>query len=281
MVSCREKFNGKSEETFTASRYKIEQELNSDEKINLEKALRVIALEAMGLKWEKPEKYKGKSFNEISLNMVDGLSYSSAIRLAENILKDENKKKIDKLTQEINTLNLQKSEIVNNRQKLDLFKIDYLTLDNTKFFGEMVPELAIGYKYIGKDDLHGAIEILYEVRQKSTDTVIASTTVTSGDDESVIKTGKIMDEYLILSYVKENNPQLWSKAKYPVENLNLADYDLELKVEVVSLFLNGVKIEMPKAKIEDIEDEIKNKQWELDDLKTRKGTLDELELSDN
>jgi hypothetical protein len=32
--------------------------------------------------------------------------------------------------------------------------------------------LVIGYKYVGKEDLHGAIAISYEARQKSTKRII-------------------------------------------------------------------------------------------------------------
>lgn len=46
MYSCQEKFNGKDEESFKISREKIEQNLNKNEKVSLEKALRVVALEA-------------------------------------------------------------------------------------------------------------------------------------------------------------------------------------------------------------------------------------------
>ena len=64
---------------------------------DLEKAMRVVAMEAMRLKWEESKKYDGKSFNEISLEMIDGLSFSSVIDLAEDILKDRNKKEIEQL----------------------------------------------------------------------------------------------------------------------------------------------------------------------------------------
>lgn len=93
MISCQEKFNGKDEQSFKNSREKIEQNLDKNEKTDLEKAMRVVAMEAMRLKWEEPKKYDGKSFNKISLEMIDGLSYSSVVDLAEDILKDRNKKK--------------------------------------------------------------------------------------------------------------------------------------------------------------------------------------------
>ena len=90
MISCQDKFNGKDEQSFKTSREKIELNLDKNEKTDLEKAMRVVAMEAMRLKWEESKKYDGKSFNEISLEMIDGLSFSSVIDLAEDILKDRN-----------------------------------------------------------------------------------------------------------------------------------------------------------------------------------------------
>jgi len=281
MISCQEKFNGKTEESFKTSREKVEKELDKNEKTNLEKAMRVIAMEAMRLKWEESNKYDGKSFNKISLEMIDGLSYSAVVDLAEDILKSRNKKDIDNTNKEIDSLNQQKNERLTTQKKLNLFKINYLTLDKTDWFGEMVPELEIDYQYTGKEDLKGPKTIAINVYLKSTNKAIQLQTNTYGDNESILKPGESINEHIILSEAKEKNPKLWDAAKYPVEKPNLSDYDLELKVEVLSLFLNGKKIELPKTKIEDIESEIKTKKSALEELKTVKGTLDELELTDN
>ncbi|HEX8016512.1 MAG TPA: DUF6694 family lipoprotein [Flavobacterium sp.] len=93
ITSCQEKFNGKSEKDFKISKEKIEKNLTADEKIKLEKAVSVIALKAMILKWDESNKYKGKSFNDIALELVDGLSYSSVTDLAEDFLQERNKKR--------------------------------------------------------------------------------------------------------------------------------------------------------------------------------------------
>ncbi|UKJ08528.1 hypothetical protein [Solitalea lacus] len=77
---------------FQSFERKSRKKLDDDEKTNLEKAMRVIALDAMRLKWEQPEKYERKSFNDISLKMIDGLSYSSVVDLAEDILKEKQKR---------------------------------------------------------------------------------------------------------------------------------------------------------------------------------------------
>lgn len=275
-ISCQEKFDGKDEQSFKISREKIEQKLDKKEKINLEKAIRVIALESMRLKWEEPEKYNKKSFDTISLEMIDGLSYSSLISLAEDILTKRNKKEIEKLTTEINNLTLKNKESLGIQKRLDLFKIDYITLNNKDWFGEMVPELEIGYKYTGKESLKGPIEISFEVLEKSTKKVISAQAISNGDAEYVLKQGELIENNIILKDAKDNNPQLWNKVKYPVEKANLSDFDLELNVNVLSLFLNGKKVEMPKSSSGNINVEIKQKQKQIENLKAEKTTLDDL-----
>lgn len=280
MISCQEKFSGKDEKSFEASREKVEQNLDEKEKNNLEKAMRIVAMEAMRLKWEEPGKYEGKSFNQISLEMIDGLSYSSVIDLAEDILKDRNQKKIEQLTSEIDTLNIQKNEFITAQKSLNLFKISSIIIDKEDFFDELVPELEIDYKYIGKSKLVGPKEIGFELLKKSTKEVLKSERIINGDNESVMENGETITENLILGQTKDTNPKLWNAPKYPIENPNLADYDLELKVSVLSLLINGKKIAMPKANLSQLDLEIKSKKEKIEELKKVKGTLDELELTD-
>lgn len=133
MISCQEKFSGKDEKSFETSREKVEQNLNGKEKTDLEKAMRIVALEAMRLKWEETEEYEGKSFDKISLEMIDGLSYSSVIDLAEDILRERNTKEIEHLTKEIDTLNIQKNEFTTAQKSLNLFKISSIRITKKIF----------------------------------------------------------------------------------------------------------------------------------------------------
>lgn len=279
-ISCQEKFNAKDEQSFKTSREKIEKNLDKDGKTDLEKAMRVVAIEAMRLKWDEPKKYDGKSFNKISLEMIDGLSYSSVIDLAENILKDRNKKEIEQLTKEIDTLNLQKNEFLNAQKSLNLFKISSVKINKEDFFDELVPELEVDYQYIGKNKLVGPKAIGFKLFKKSTKEVLISQSIVNGDDESILENGETITENLILGQTKETNPKLWNAQKYPIENPNLADYDLDLKVSVLSLVLNGKKVEMSKINLDEIDVEIINKKKKIEELKTVKGTLNELELTD-
>ncbi|WP_316826634.1 hypothetical protein [Pedobacter miscanthi] len=279
LTGCGEKFNAKSEKEFEVSKAKIVKNLNKDEQVNLEKALRVIALEAMRLKWNEPEKYKGKSFDKISLEMIDGLSYSSVVNLAEDLLQAHNKKETAKVSGEIDTLEMQKKELMVNKQKLDIFKVTSLTIREDDFFGEKVPEFEVDYVYTGKQPITGSIDVNVEVREISTKKVIFSQMSRDGDGNNTIKPGDSMHDSGMLRDAKINNPEKWRNVKYPVTNAKLADFGLELKVYASSITANGKTIALPKYSVEDIDAEIKKKKEELKELQESKGTLDELELT--
>jgi hypothetical protein len=279
LTGCGEKFNAKSEKEFEVSKTKIVKNLNAEEKNNLEKALRVIALESMRLKWNEPEKYKGKSFDKISLGMIDGLSYSSVVNLAEDLLQAHNKKEIAKVSGEIDTLEIQKKELVVNKQKLDIFKVTNLTITEDEFFGEKVPKLEIEYVYTGKQPLTGSVDVNVEVREISTKKVISAHMSRDGDGNNTLKPGDSMNDNDMLREAKANNPEKWKNVKYPVTNAKLADFGLELNVYASSITSNGKTIALPKYSAADVDAEIKKKKAELKELQETKGTLDELELT--
>ena len=104
LFSCGPKFNGRSEKEYEASRKIVEQKLDKNQLVTLEKALRVIAAESMRLKWDEPAKYKGQSFNTIALKLIDGHTYSSITSEAEEILKAGNNRKAAQLSAEIDSL---------------------------------------------------------------------------------------------------------------------------------------------------------------------------------
>ncbi len=280
LTGCGEKFNTRSEKEFEVSKAKILKNLNEEEKINLEKALRVVALASMRLKWNEPEKYKGKSFDKISLEMIDGLSYSSVVNLAEDLLQAHHKKEIEKISAEIDTLEMQKKELIVNKQKLDIFKVTDLTITEDDFFGEQVPNLEIDYVYMGKQPLTGSVDVNFEVREISTKKVVSAHLSRDGDGNNVLKPGNSMHDSSVLREAKANQPEKWKDVKYPVTHAKLADFGLELKVYASSITTNGKTIALPKYSAEDVDAEIKKKKEELKELEETKGTLDELELTD-
>lgn len=279
VAGCQEKLNGKSEKDFKISKEKLEKKLNADEKIKLEKAVRVIALKAMVLKWDESKKFNGKSFNDIALELVDGLTYSSITDLAEDFLQERNKKEIEKLSTEIKKLEKKKKAILSIQKQLNLFKIESLELNETDWFGEMSPQLEIEYKYIGKTNLKAPFEISLELTETKTKHTISLQSRGYKNEGYVLKNGESLYPTLILEEARERNPDIWNNLKYPIKNPTLSDYDLELKIYVSSIYVNDNKIIMPKIKIEDIETEIKKLDSEHKEILKSKGILDELELT--
>ncbi|TRX35866.1 hypothetical protein FNW52_10280 [Flavobacterium sp. ZT3R18] len=279
MISCHEIINGKSEKDFKLSRKNVEKELNVKEKINLEKAFRVILLESMRLKWDEPKKYRDQSFDDISLKLVDGLSYSSIYDLAENILQNDNKKEIEKISDEIKILENKKNKILNIEKKLNLFKIESLEFNETEWFGEMSPQLEIEYKYIGKTDLKSPFEISLELIEMKTKNAISLEGRGYENEEYVLKNGESLYLTIDLEKAKERSPDIWNNLRYPIKNPILSNYNLELKIYVSNLYINGEKIIKPKITTKEIDLEIAEQNKELKQILNSKGTLDELELT--
>ncbi|WP_427873950.1 hypothetical protein [Flavobacterium sp. MMS24-S5] len=280
MISCQEKFNGRSEKEFNLSRKNVEKELNAKEKINLEKAFRVIVLKAMVLKWDEPNRYKGKSFNEISLELIDGQTYSSITDLAEDFLQERNKKDVERITTEIEKLEKKKTKILEIERKLNLFKIESLEFNETRWFGETVPQLEIKYKYIGKTDLKAPFEIFLELTEAKTKHAISLQGSGYEKEDYILKNGESIYPTVNLEEAKERNPDIWNNLKYPIKNPKLLDYNLELKIYVSSLYLNGEKIIKPKITTQEIDLEIAEQNKELKQILSSKGSLDELELTE-
>ena len=280
LYGCGEKLNGRSEKDYEASRKKVEAGLSKDEKVTLEKALRVIAGECMRLKFVEPQKYKNQSFDSIALKMIDGRTYSSVKNKAEEILNEYNERETEKLTHEIDSLEKKKTTDLNVRKSmLSLFKIDYMSIDKVDFFNDSVPSLDVSYAYIGKQPLRGAVSISYEVYKKGKPEPLVGIVSTSGNENRVWQQGEAIEDHLLLRELKEGDPQKWNALKYPVKNPDLQSLGLLLDVHPVSFTLNGKHYTMPKTNDAALAAEIKEKRVELSDVKNSKGTLDELELT--
>lgn len=278
IVSCQEKFNGKNEETFKQSREKIETALNQYEKTTLEKALRVIAMEAMYLKWNEPN-YKEQILDDISLQLIDGLSYSSTINLAETFLKKNKHNKIEATEEKIEKRTKEIKDFEDIQTKLKLFMISDISINKQDFFDEEVLMFTVLCDYIGRNETIGEISIRYTIKQKSSNQILESITYSSGTPASITNSKDSRNGNIIVRNSSNLSPKLWSASSFPISNPNLSDYDLELQIEVTKISTNEEIIELPK--IEDINEtrsEIERLNEELKELKSTKGTLDELEL---
>jgi hypothetical protein len=279
LYGCSDRISGESEKTFKLSRAQMEKKLNKDEKINLEKAFRVITLEAMKKKWNDPEKYNGKSFNDIALKIVDNQSYAAIVCIAEDIVKEDNKKTIEKLEKEITELKQKKLEFEEITKKLDVFKITTQEIIQTDFFDELVPELNISYVYTGKANLTGEIAVKIDVSSISTKKIIKSEISINGyeNDENVMKTNDTQEYHIILTKTTKANIDLWEKATYPITDFS--KYDLEVKIYPTKITSNGVTIQRPKEDILDYETRLNELNEELKETKKLQGTLSEFELT--
>lgn len=278
LCSCQERFNGENKQSFDISRNKIEEKLNNVEKDDLEKAMRVISMESMRLKRDKSEKYKVKTFNDVSLELVDGLTFSASINLAEKILRDNNKREIQQLEKDIDSLTIESKNITSTLEQLDVFKIHLLELKNEEWFGEKIPKLYVAYKYTSAKDLKGQTMVEVELIQKSTQKTISKQVWGEGYEESILRQNDILSNKIILKNGAEKIPQL-TVIKNTVVNPKLSDFDLELKLNGYRIFKNGEIIQKPKISVNDIMEEIRLKENKLSETKNRKGTLDEYELS--
>lgn len=278
IVSCQEKFNGTNEDTFKESKEKLELTLDETEKIKLEKALLIVVSESITLKWEEPEKYKGLSFDEISMKLVDGLSYSSTIEFAEKILKKRNNEEIRKTEEEIEKLNLETKSFKDIEQQLNLFRISYFSINKDDFFDEKVLKIKIECEYVSNKETKGEVSIEYALKQKSTNKIISMITYLYGTEETTINKGDTKESTLIVSNSPELNPKLWNATNFPLSNPNLATFDLALEAKITKIVSTDGTIELPSLEINEIYSKIEVLNQKLKEIQALKGTLDELEL---
>lgn len=282
VYGCGEKLNGRSEKDYEASRKKVEAGLSKDEKIKLEKALRVIAGECMRLKFTEPDKYKNQPIGDIALKMVDGQTYSSVIDKAEDLLQEYNERETAKLTHEIDSLEKKRTAEMNVRKSMSsLFKITDMSVSKVNFFNDSVPSLHITYAYTGNHPLQGEVSVSYEIFKKGTAQPVVGIISTTGDENRTWQPGEEIEDNLLLRQLAEEEPQKWKALKYPVKNPNLQSMGLRLDVHPVSFTLNGKHYAMPKTNEAALAAEIKEKRADLTGIKNSKGTLDELELTDD
>lgn len=282
LYSCGPRFNGNSENEFNNSKKKVEEKLNKDEKTNLEKAMRVTVMEAMRLKWNEADKYKGQSFNTISLKLVDGKTYSGVVSQAEGFLKAENERHIATLTKEIDSLEKMQSENTALKQKLgSRFKLEPLELKKDDFFGKQVPELVVNYTYIGKQPIKGEFFASIALYKIGTEKPVIAHGIGQSDPTDILKPDDSLNDNLILDDLAAEDPAKWNALKYPITNPDLKSLGLRLEVYPSKMTVNGKTVSFDKDLEADVAKQIKDKKEELKGTQESKGTLDELELTDN
>jgi hypothetical protein len=282
LYGCGEKLNGHSEKDYELSRKKVESKLSKDEKVKLEKALRVIAGECLRLNLDEPENYKNQPYKNVVLKMVDGCTYASVVTKAEDILKGYNEREAAKLEHEIDSLEKKKAADVNITKRMSsLFKVESMNITRVNFFNDSIPSLHISYTYTGNHPLQGEVGVSYEIYEKGATAPVVGIISIYGDSNSTLQPGEAIEENLLLKELAKKDPQKWNAVKYPLHNLNLQSLGLRLDVHPVSFVLNGTHYAIPKTDDAALTADIKGKKAEVNDIKKSKGTLNELELSDD
>ena len=280
LSSCGPTISGKDEQSFKTSRAKMEEKLDKTEKENLEKALRVIAAKAMQEKWNFPEKYESKSFDKISMEMIDGKSYSAIISYAKDFLAADKKEKIAQKTAEIDSLEKSKLAAAKIEKQLQAFKLTKVSISEEESFDEMQPYLDLVFTNNSGDDVIGEHMFYIEIFSKKTGERIAAQGQ-GGEfkDDFAIKPNETYEHHQPLLSEAIQHSNLWKTAKYPITDFS--PYDLVIKAYAKKITTRkGGTIEKPKIDIAYLDNQIKTLKNEIKELENSEGTLDELELTD-
>lgn len=282
LFSCGPTISGKDEQAFKTSKAKMEEKLDKAERESLEKALRVILLKAMKEKWSFPEKYEGKSFDKISMEMIDGKSYSSIISYAEDLLKADRDEKIANKTAEIDSLEKDKLQTSKITKQLDAFKLTKIFISEDQFFSDDLrsPYLDLVFTNTSTENLIGEYMFNIEVYSKKTGEKIAAqgSGGTFNEDFS-IKPKETYDYHQPLFNDAVQHSNLWKTAKYPITDFSPFDLVIKAYATKITTKKDGT-ITRPKADAAYFDAEIKKLNEEIKELKEQKATLDELELTD-
>jgi len=280
--ACGPTISGKDEQAFKTSKAKMEEKLDKEEKENLEKAFRIIALKAMKEKWNFPEKYNGKSFDKISMEMIDGKSYSGIINYAEDFLKADRNEKIATKTAEIDSLEKDKIKVAKIIKQIDAFKLTKISISEDQFFSDdpKQPYLDLVFTNTSTEALIGEYMFNIEVYSKKTgEKIAAQGSGGTFNDDYAIKPNETYDYHQPLFSDAVQHSNLWKTAKYPI--IDFSPYDLVIKAYAskITTKKEGV-ITRPKVDTAYFDAEIKKLNEEIKELKGQKATLDELELTD-
>ena len=283
-ASCGPKISGKDEQSFKASKAKMEEKLDKAAKEKLEKALRVIMVKAMKGKFNMPDDamYKGKSFDEISMAMVDGKTFSGVVSYAEDFLKEDRDKSIEDNNKEIDSLTIEKAKFIKQNEKLNGLKLTDLSITREESFGKM--SLYLNFTFVN----HMDAEILrymigMDIVSKKDGKLINS--ILSGnntgfddkikDDEKGVMPGEEISMKEYMGNI-DANTDFFKNAKYPITDFSKLDFI----VNVFPALIITRQEKMVRTKgFESIDKKIKYLKTDLKQLKETKGTLDELELT--
>lgn len=276
-ASCAEKIDGSSEAKFKASTEKIKSNLSAADQNKFDVALRVVVASAMKDKFDNPAADKGKSFDEIARQMVNGKSYDDLTEMAEEFVKKDHEHKIEELKKDMGDLAGRKAQELALRKQLDMLKGNLVKIDLVN--GE--PTIFAEFKNLSKDTLYRFTCSVY-LKTDSGKFLTSSTSNSHTGKASASGTVNPNDTFIatagIGQLVMRDYPQIpWKTLKYPITSL--AQYHLIAGGMTKQLRMYEQVYDLSEVKW-DYWDENKWNEMtaELKKLQAAKPTLDDLEI---
>ncbi|TPN86843.1 hypothetical protein [Aquimarina algicola] len=280
-IGCKVKLNGTSEEQFKISKAQVLRGLPTDKQKKLEIALHVVDSYSKLEKKENYGKYWDTPINKITLDALDNKTYKELVRFAEDFLKKENEKEIEKIQIEISELQLNRKNsdsiitILNDFKPTEVYIQKYKSDD---------PSLKI--KIQNKGDLTGITSFMFDIKIYSiSQNRIIEHVGLGRSNLSGISKGK--DDYFptlstTLALLTRRSKRLvkqLEQAESPIKNLS--DFDLYVKITPSKIeMLNGTRYDYPYKSISEYDNEIKALQNRLEQIKSLDGTLNEYVLKE-
>lgn len=280
LTACGPRLSGADERAFDASKAEMEATLNPAQKIALEKALRVVVLKAMSDKAEHPEQYRRQSFNAISLKLVDGQSYAGIVELAEDHLKAANQKDQARTLAKIAELEQDRAQTAALIRQLDAFQPRPVEISLDDFMGEDIPFLDLVFRNRGDTDVVGEYAYSVAISSQTSGELLDSQQIggTFSDDYAVAPGAEHRVSEPMPSEARAHSKARWQQVRFPLKDA--AQLDLVIKVETLKFNTRKGTVELPKRSLAAIDAELREQRDELKALGTVRGSLDELELSD-
>ncbi|WP_316842000.1 hypothetical protein [Pedobacter gandavensis] len=268
----QERFKGGSKEKFDASKEKISANLDAAEKEKLEIALRVLAMAAIYDKSQQPA-LKKDSFDELVRKRLNGKDLLESYALANEFVKADHQRKIDKLEKEMSVLDAKKRKSDALKAKLSVLKAKPLRVDSIN--GAFVISCAFTNE---SDQILNTYEMV--IGYGSTQDLNDGWSCLKRADSAVVfapKETKILTCSFSFATVKENaNVIKWKEMKFPLTDFS--KYNLAMDCYTSMLVLNGIKYELKNEErlSEQEEQELAKYRASLEELKSNIPVLDDL-----
>lgn len=270
LAICQDVFKGGSKEKFEASRKKIEAGITEKEKDKLEVAMRVLALSVIYERGDQPANQK-RSFDEVVRKRVNGKSLPEVFVLAENFVKEDHQRKIEKMEAEVKVEALKK-------QKTDQLKAQLNVLQAKPVKADLLNgQLIIYCAFTNQGDraiLNYTTVIGYSSTEDENDGWSCSKG-SSGTDIFKPQETKIFSCSYPFDAAKKNSTAIkWDKMTFPVTdfsayNLLMDCYTEKLEIAGTSYALGNNEFTKEEGRA------LIKRQVELDKLKAEQVSLDD------